>query len=52
VTAFPFSGRASTTHRKALEVMMKECGYSEHNIPQLEDVSAFLKSKPARWAMF
>ena len=36
-------GRASTTHRKALEVMMKECGFAENNIPQMEDVSNFLK---------
>ena len=36
-------GRASNTHRKALEVMMKECGFAEDNIPQMEDVSNFLK---------
>ena len=39
-----FLGRASTVHRKALEVMRKECGYTETNIPQLEEVSNFLKS--------
>ena len=38
-------GRACTTHRKYLEVMKKECGYSEDNIPQMEDISQFLKSR-------
>ena len=38
-------GRASKIHRKVLDVMKKECGYSKDNIPQLEDVSNFLKSK-------
>jgi hypothetical protein len=39
-----FPGRACTTHRKVLEVMKKECGYSEDNIPQMEDISQYLKS--------
>lgn len=38
-------GRACTIHRKQLEIMMKECGFAEDNIPQMEDVSNFLKSK-------
>ena len=38
-------GRACTLHRKALDNMMKECGYSANNIPQMEDVSNYLKSK-------
>ena len=38
-------GRACTTHRKALEAMMKECNFSEDIIPQMEDVSNYLKSK-------
>ena len=41
---FLYLGRASTTHRKAFEVMVRECGYSVNNIPQLEVVSNFLKS--------
>ena len=39
-----YDGRACSTHRKALQVMMKECGFAEDNIPQMEDVSNFLKS--------
>ena len=38
-------GRASRIHRKYLELMKKECGFAEDNIPQMEDVSIFLKSK-------
>lgn len=37
--------RASKVHRKALATMMRECGFAEDNIPQMEDVSNFLKSK-------
>ena len=38
-------GRASIIHRKALETMNKECGFAADNIPQMEDVSNYLKSK-------
>lgn len=38
-------GRACTTFRKALTNMIKECGFSPDNIPQMEDVSNYLKSK-------
>jgi len=36
-------GRASTIHRKYLEIMEKECNYGLGQIPQLEEVSNFLK---------
>ena len=38
-------GRACTTHRKALDIMRKECNMTEDNIPQMEEVSNYLKSK-------
>ena len=38
-------GRACLTHRKYLDLMKKECSFSPDNIPQLEDLSNFLKSK-------
>ncbi len=38
-------GRASNTHIKYLSLMEQECGYGLGKIPQLEDVSNFLKSK-------
>ena len=37
-------GRACTTHRRYLKMMKKECGYSQDSIPQMEDISQFLKS--------
>ena len=37
--------RASKTHRRVLEHMKKECNMTEENIPQMEDISNFLKSK-------
>ena len=38
-------GRASSTHIKYLTIMERECGYGLGNLPQLEDVSNFLKRK-------
>ena len=38
-------GRACLTHRKYLDLMKKECSFSPDNIPQLEDLSNFLRSK-------
>jgi len=36
-------GRACTTHRRVLERMIKECGFNENIVPQMEDISQFLK---------
>ena len=38
-------GRASTTHRRILDRMTKECGFNENVVPQMEDISQFLKSE-------
>ena len=35
---------ACMEHINSLKLLEKECDYSEHAIPQLEDVSNFLKS--------
>ena len=37
-------GRACSTHRRVLDQMIKECGFRPNNIPQMEDVSNYLKS--------
>ena len=38
-------GRASSIYRKYLTIMESECGFGLGQIPQLEDVSNFLKSR-------
>ena len=38
-------GRACSIHRVRLEKMMQECGTGPNCIPQMEDVSNFLKRK-------
>lgn len=36
---------ACMEHNDAIEQFEKHCGFAENNIPQLEDISAYLKSK-------
>ena len=38
-----YKTHAVNEHNRAFERLQRECGYNEHNIPQLEDVSNFLK---------
>lgn len=36
---------ACAEYRRVFAVMARECGYSEHNVPQLADVSEFLQGR-------
>merc|ERR1712156_228188 len=38
-----YPGRACSIHRQRLDAMMKACGFAADNIPQMEDVSNYLK---------
>lgn len=40
-----FPTHACDTHVRNFRLLERECGYSEHRIVQLEDVSNFLKSE-------
>lgn len=40
-----FPTHASAKHIEVFRVLERECGYAPDNIPQLEDISRFLKSK-------
>ena len=39
-----YKTHAVSEHNRAFERLQRECGYNEFNIPQLEDVSNYLKS--------
>lgn len=40
-----FESHACKQHIKGFRQMERECGYSRERIPQLEDISRYLKSK-------